>query len=563
MSVVDRRPVVRAARKYGPAVAVLAMLIAAALALAGCAGTGSSAVGTHKGDSPKAGGTYVYPLHADPVSIEPLNAQEPEGMQVAHQVFEGLVKWAMNDAGDMVAVPGIAQSWETTDAQTWTFHLKKGVTFQPPVSREVTAQDFVDSWNRVTDPKNQSYVSYILAPIEGCDDGGYQVDPKKGLSGVRAIDAYTLEVKLRYPFAELPMVLGHTVAAVTPVEYIKRIGKKAYGKRPVGTGPYMVESWKAQRSVQLTKSPSYWDVNNAGWVDRVSMPIITETSAMWLAFQKGDLDCSRVPPGQVKLAETLPQVGSGEWTAKSWPSPAVGFIGINMLDKALGGDLPLRQALSEAADAQGVINGAGEGVPLAATGYVPAGIAGHRDGQNPYAYDLGAATAIVQGLGVTPRLAYWYATGERDKEMAGILRAGWKTAGIDVELSDFEGPALFDRLSRADSGSGAELFAVGYIANYPSMGDFLYPLFSSDQSRSGSFTGYSNAAVDELLVQARGTQDAQQRYNLYAQAEKLILADMPAIPLYFFRDFLVTNNRIGGFVRDPMGFVDMWDVWVK
>jgi ABC-type transport system substrate-binding protein len=147
--------------------------------------------------------------------------------------------------------------------------------------------------------------------------------------------------------------------------------------------------------------------------------------------------------------------------------------------------------------------------------------------------------------------------------MAGILRAGWKTAGIDVELSDFEGPALFDRLSRADSGSGAELFAVGYIANYPSMGDFLYPLFSSDQSRSGSFTGYSNAAVDELLVQARGTQDAQQRYNLYAQAEKLILADMPAIPLYFFRDFLVTNNRIGGFVRDPMGFVDMRDVWVK
>ena len=539
------------------------VLIGAVLVLAGCGSAGTTDVATDDADAPKAGGTYNYPLGADPVSIEPLNAQEPDGMQVAHQVFQGLVKWEMNEAGDMVAEPDIAESWVTTDAQTWTFTLKKGVTFQAPIGREVTAQDFVDSWDRVTDPENQSYVSYILAPLEGCDDDGYQVDPTQGLSGVRAIDDYTLEVRLRYPVAELPMILGHTVAAVTPVEYIEKVGEKKYGRRPVGTGPYVIGSWQEGRSIQLLKSSDYWDTDNAGWVDRISMPIIAETSAMWLEFQTGDLDCSRVPPGQVKAAETLPAVESGEWTAEAWPSPAVGFVGINMRDAALGGDLPLRQALSEAAAAEAVIAEAGEGVPLLAAGYVPPGIAGHRADQNPYAYDPGAATAIVQGLGVTPSLEYWYISGTRDREMAEILQAGWKTAGIDVELSDFEGPALFDKLARDDPESGAELFATGYIANYPSMGDFLYPLFSSERSLSGSFTGYSSSAVDELLVQARGTQDAQQRYNLYAQAEKLILADMPAIPLYFFRDFLVTDNRIGGFARDPMGFVDMWDVWVR
>ena len=558
MSALGRAVVVRAARKHNPSVVVLAALLLAALVLAGCGSAGKTDAGTDAGDAPKAGGTYNYPLRADPVSIEPLNAQEPEGMQVAHQVFQGLVKWEMNDAGDMVAVPDIAESWKTTDAQTWTFTLKKGVTFQPPVSREVTAQDFVASWNRVTDPKNESYVSYILAPIEGCDDRGYQVEPGEGLSGVRAINDYALEVRLRYPFADLPMILGHTVAAVTPVEYIEKVGDKEYGRRPVGTGPYVVASWQKRHSVQLAKSSEYWDTDNAGWVDTIYMPIIAETSTMWLEFQKGDLDCSRVPSGQVKVVETLPKVESGEWTAVSWPDPAVGFIGINMRDRALGDDLQLRQALSASADAAAVISDVGEGVPLPASGYVPPGIAGHRADQNPYPYDLGAATAIVQGLGLTPRLAYWYISGAPQREIAEILRAGWKTAGIDVELSAFEGPVLFDRLSRADSGSGAELFAVGYIANYPSMGDFLYPLFSSDRSGIGSFTGYSNQAVDELLVQARGTLDAQQRQNLYAQAEKLILADMPAIPLYFFRDFLVTKNRIGGFVRDPMGFVDMW-----
>ena len=544
-------------------VVMLAVLLAAALTLAGCGNPDTTDAGTPTSDAPKAGGTYNYPLHADPVSIEPLNAQEPDGMQVAHQVFQGLVKWQLNDAGVMVAVPDIAESWQTTDAQTWTFTLKKGVIFQAPVSREVTAQDFVDSWNRVTDPKNQSYVSYILAPIEGCDDAGYQVEPKVGLSGVRAIDASTLEVKLRYPCADLPMILGHTVAAVTPVEYIKEVGDKKYGEKPVGTGPYVVEAWQKQRSIQLARNPSYWEADNAGWVDTISMPIILDTDAMWLEFQKGDLDCSRVPPGQVKAAETLPKVTAGEWTATSWPSPAVGFIGINMRDETLGADLPLRQALSESADAQAVCSVAGEGVPLQASGYVPPGIAGHRDAQNPYPYDLEQAQALVAGLGGTPRLAYWYITSARGKEMAEILKAGWETAGIDVELSDFDGPTLFDKLSRADSGGGAQIFAMGYIANYPSMGDFLYPLFYSEQSSIGGFTGYSNTAVDELIVQARGTQDAQQRYNLYAQAEKLILADMPAVPLYFFRDFLVTNNRIGGFARDPMGFVNMWDVWVK
>ena len=544
-------------------VVAFCVLLAAALIVAGCGGAGSTDAGTASGDTPHAGGTYKFPLLTDPVSIEPLNAQEPEGMQVAHQVFQGLAKWQMNQAGDMVAVPDIAASWETKDAQTWIFRLKKGVTFQPPVGREVTAQDFVDSWNRVTDPKNRSYVSYILAPLEGCNDGGYQVEPKKGLSGVRAIDDYTLEVKLRYPFAELPMVLGHTVAAVTPVDYIKKVGEKAFAERPVGTGPYLVASWRHKRSIRLAKNPGFWDADNQGWVNKISMPIVADTSAMWRAFQKGDLDCSRVPSGQTKVAATLPQVTSGEWTAKSWPDPAVGFIGINMRDRALGKDLQLRRALSQAADAEAVVAMAGEGVPLQASGYVPEGIAGHRDAQNPYPYDLGQAQAIVAGLGWTPTLAYWYATGTDGESVAEILKAGWKAAGIDVSPSGFDGPALFDRLSTAGTESGAELFAMGYIANYPSMGDFLYPLFSSGQSSAGSFTGYSNAAVDELLVQARGTQDAEQRHNLYAQAEKLILADMPAIPLYFFRDFLVTNNRIGGFVRDPMGFVDMWNVWVK
>ena len=544
-------------------VILASVLIVAGLVLGACGSSSEDTTTPTDSSTPVAGGTYNYPLTANPVSIEPVNAQESEGMQVAHQVFEGLVKYQMNDKGEMEAVPNIAESWETTDSQTWTFYLKKGVMFSAPVSREVVAQDFVEGWNYVTDPKNQSYVSYILSPVEGSDDGGYQVDPKVGLTGVKAIDDYTLEVKLRYPFSEFYMTLGHTVASAWPLDYAKEIGKKAFSQKPVGTGPYMVESWSNNQDIQLVKNPDYWDTENAGYVDNINMPIIPESQTVWLEFQKGSLDYSVVPPGQVAAAEANPKVESGEWSAKKWPNLAVYFIGMNMTDKTLGPNLELRKAIAMSTDAVNVINIVNEGVSLPAAGYVPEGIPGYVPEQSPYAYDPEAAKTIVDGLGTLPSLAYWYNTDEGHQKIGEVLQAGWAAAGIDVKLSNFEWGTFLDKLSKGNSGGGSQLFRMGWIGDYPSMDNFLYPLFQSSQARTGSYTFYANTQVDDLIQQARSTVDNQQRYNLYAQAEKLILTDMPAAPLYFYRDFRVTNNRIGGFIHNPMGFTDMWTVWVK
>jgi oligopeptide transport system substrate-binding protein len=545
---------------------VAAVLIVAGLVLGAC-GSSSSGGGSASptaASSPVAGGTYNFPLQANPVSIEPVNAQESEGMQVAHQVFEGLAGYVMNDKGEMVAEPVLAESWDTTDSQTWTFHLKQGVMYSAPVSREVKAQDFVDAWTYVTDPKNQSYVSYVLAPIEGVDDGGYQTDTKAGLTGVTAIDDYTLQVKLRYPFAEFPQTLGHTVAAAWPVDYLKQVGAKAFSQKPIGSGPYMVESWKNNQSVTLVKNPDYWNQAEGGpYLDTIDMPIITSSQTQWLEFQKGSIDYTVVPPGQVAASESNPKVKSGEWTAKRWPALAVYFLGINMTDPVLGQNKDLRIALAESADATNVINIVNEGVSIPAAGYVPVGIPGYLADQTPYPYNPEDAAAKISAMGSVPELNYWYNTDEGHQKIAEVLQAGWQKAGITVKLSNFEWGTFLDKLSKGNKGSGSQVFRMGWIGDYPSMDNFLYPLFQSSMARTGSYSFYSNTQVDDLLTQARSTADAQQRYNLYAQAEKIILTDMPAIPLYFYRDYRVTNNRIANFVFNPMGFVDMWTLWAK
>ena len=144
-----------------------------------------------------------------------------------------------------------------------------------------------------------------------------------------------------------------------------------------------------------------------------------------------------------------------------------------------------------------------------------------------------------------------------------MLVTGWAQAGLSVKASEYEWGTFLEKLSRGNRGSGSQLFRVAWIADYPAMDAFLYPLFQSDQSPAGSYTFYSNQGVDDLLQKARATVDAQQRHNLYAQAEKLILTDMPAAPLYFYRYFRVVGPRLHGFSVDPMGTTDMRAVWLE
>ncbi len=543
-----------------------------AASLAACdGGSGSGATPAADEGTPTPGGTLVYPLPGEPVSIEPLNAQDSSGLQVAHQVFEGLARWVLDD-GVLATRPGIAETWESKDAQTWIFHLRPGVTFQAPVSRPVTAQDFVDSWTRVTDPDNQSYVAYILAPLEGCDDRGYQTDPAQGLTGVQALDDQTLQVTLRYPFADFPATLGHPVAAVTPVDYIDEVGEKAYAKKPVGTGPYAVASWKHDKEIALTRNPAYWDEERAGYVDGVELPIYEDVEGMWEAFQEGDLDCSQVPSEELASVSASPEEAADgaspsasprAWSTGSWPAAAVYFTGVNMTDPTLGSSLELRKAISQSADAQTVAGEVGEAVATPVAGYVPPGIPGQKDAQNPYPFDVAAATTAVTALGSAPTLNYWYDVNEDNRRIAETLVAGWAQAGISVAPSEYEWGTFVDKLSRGNHGSGSQLFRVAWIADYPAMDAFLYPLFQSDQSRTGSYTFYSNKGVDDLLQKARATMDAQQRQNLYAQAEKLILTDMPAVPLYSYRYFRVVGTRVHGFQVDPMGMTDMASLWLE
>ena len=185
--VIVKKPV----RRWRGVLIVAAVLIAAALLLAACGGDGTSSSASPTGqETPKPGGTYNMYLGSDPISIEPLNLQEAEAAQITHQVFQGLYMYQEQADGTTMAVPDLLESQEvSSDFKTFTFTIKQGVKFAPPVNREVTAQDFVDSWNYVMDPANKSALGpYIFQNLAGLDPDTGAAYPGRKLSSVKLVE---------------------------------------------------------------------------------------------------------------------------------------------------------------------------------------------------------------------------------------------------------------------------------------------------------------------------------------------------------------------------------------
>jgi len=551
------------------------VLIIAGLLLSAC-GSSSTSSSPSAAATPKPGGTYVYPIGADPQSIEPLNLQEADAAQITHETFQGLYILQVQADGTTKAVPDLAEKTEMSpDSKTFTFTIKQGVTFAPPVSREVTAQDFVDSWNYVLDAKNESVLSsYIFQNLAGLDPkSGYRAGDS--LSSVKTTGKYTFQVTLAEAFSQFPVTLCNDVTKVFPVDYAKKIGKAAFFEKPVGTGPYMVDSWDHNKSVTIVKNPDYWNkdgssANSAGpgYVDTISYPIYTDIDTEYLAFQKGTLDFATVPPGSFIAAQDLPDTKNGTWTVKAYPNTGVYFYGIAMKKPILGGsaNLPIRAALNYAADRNAVCNIVNQGVPIPNDEIVPPIIPGYKPGLNPYPYDPTKAQPELDKFtaagGTLPQdIPMWFNSGAGHDKNAQALVAGWQKAmpSLTFKIAGFDTAAYWPSLT---SHKPPALFRNGWVADYPSIDNFIY-LFTTKGGDYGGDTQYSNPQVDKLFADARASTDEQTANDLYNQAQSLVLADAPCVPIYMYRDARITNNRIGGFNYNAFALTDMWNVWVK
>lgn len=510
----------------------------------------------------KQGGTFKYYIN-EPAYIDPYNCQESEGTQVTQSIFDSLTAI---DPLTSELVPAAAVSWEANDdATVWTFKLVEGAKFHD--GSDVTAADFKYAWERMvnpaTNPEDPSVVSYHLSAIKGfaeLSDGAAE-----GLEGVVAVDDTTLEVTLSEPFADFAFVVAHPALAPVPQEAVEA-DAEAFAQMPIGNGPFkMVEPWAHDQYIKVEAFADYYgDKPN---LDGVDFMIFKDEETAFREFEAGNLDFVSIPTGRIEeLKSSKGESGDG-YTVQPGEQVLVGaetsvyYMVMNTKDAALS-NAKVREAISLAINRQAICDTLFEGTRKPATGIVPPGIFGFQeDAWASSKYDVEAAkkaladAGYVDGAGF-PTITLSFNSGSGHEDIMQLIQADLKAIGINAEMA---GTEWAQYLKQLDAGQ-FQVGRLGWIADYPIVDNFLYPLFESASGDNKS--KFSNPEFDAGILEARTIVDEDERVAAYQDLEKLVGDATPVAPLMFYAHRHVGSDRVNDLVYSASGLASLDKCWL-
>lgn len=479
------RTAIRTAVAAGAAVAMLATAAAAPAAAAPA--------------STNAPGGELRAFSLEPVTLIPSEVTDQTSALVVRQLYSGLVDYAPDGS----PVLDLAESVESADLQEWSIEITPGYLFHD--GSPVDAAAFVQSWDHARQGPNGQLVGRI-ASVEQTHELG-------------------LLVTLDAPFGGFPALLGHP--AFFPLAPGCLDDLEGCNEEPVGNGPYqMVGSWEHGVEITLARFEDYPDPGQAQ-PDLLRYRIFPDLAAGCDAFRFGGLDVMFPIPAACRPGLSLPTDG---YFAED--SNAVNQLGLPSYLPELA-DLRVRLALSLAIDWEQVVAAAFDG-RLALAG----GLAGpHIPGARPDAcagcrFDPVEAQALLAEAGgwTGGELALWAPAGAgHDSWLTLVGDQLHANLGIDYRLET--GLALPDYLALAESGGFTGLFWQGWDPVYPALDAYLSPQFRSGAPANYPF--YANPEVDDVLAGGDAEPDPAGAVALYQQAEDLVLADLPVVPMWF------------------------------
>ena len=482
---------------------------------------------------------------AEPGSLDPHRTQGVPGSNIGRDLFEGL----MSEAPDGTVIAGAAESWEISDdGKTYRFSLRPEARWSN--GDPVTADDFVYSLRRSLDPATLSNYTFILNPILNAEAAAAGQLPTTDV-GVRALDTYTLEIQLENTTPYFLGLLTHSASyPVHPPSAEAHGNQYARPGNLVSNGAYRLEEWVVQSHVKLVRNENYWDNANTTINEVWYYPTEDQTAEL-SRFRAGELDLSNaIPKRQV------------DWIRENLPdelviSPYLGayYFGFNVTRPPFQNSPELRRALALAVDREiiaGQVTNAGE-VP--AYGWVPP-VQNYTGQQMPEAawtqqervQEARRLYALAGYSEENPlRTRILYNTQEDHKRIAVAIASMWKqTLGVEVEILNQEWKVFLDTRQQMIE---TEIYRSGWIGDYNDAYTFA-ELFASGSGLN--HTGYASPDYDRLLREASAEGDMKRRAELLQQAERVLLEDLPIMPLYFYVTARMVRPWVGGFTPNIM-----------
>ncbi|HEY5867926.1 MAG TPA: ABC transporter substrate-binding protein [Candidatus Tectomicrobia bacterium] len=469
---------------------------------------------------------------------------------MAQQVFDGLVQFDAN----LNVVPCIAKTWQASyDGLIWTFHLRQGVKFHH--GREVSADDFVYTFTRLLHPRTASPRAWLFGRVQGAKE--FLAGTAEQVEGLQALDAYTLQIVLSQPYAPFISILGIVQAQVVPREEVERLGV-AFGRQPVGTGPFRFVNWVAGEKITLEANEGYFE--GRPFLDHLHYRIITDRQRAMAEFEQGTLEDTALPDHQ-----PTPLRSDARFKFFRKPLLTALFLLIETRDGPLS-NRKVRQAISHAINREAINNTIRQNRFVQARGILPLGMPGYNPDLVGYPYDLARARQLLveagypQGQGLPP-LELWTsvtsATALQEHEM---IKRDLEHLGLKVELFTAESWKHYKTVVLGKR-PGA-MYRYAWFADFPDPDNFLFSLFHSQSP--DNYSNYNNPAIDRLLEQARSEDDYLKRIELYRQAEALIMADAPVVNLVYYTFETLFQSYVQGIELNALGerYIPMKKIWL-
>jgi len=484
-------------------------------------------------------------LGGEPETLDPHRTFSTIEEMVERDLFEGLT--TIDGAGQVV--PGVAKSWDVSaDGKHWVFHLREDAAWSN--GEPLTAADFVYSLRRVVAPEGGLARSALFEAVVGAPDIMAGRDRDLDHLGIKAVDDRTLTIDLWRP---TPMLTGDLARAQgMPIHRASRESHPNTWTRPgilVSNGPFKLVDWVPQAQITLKRNPFFHDASSVR-LDEVDWLITEDASNALKRYRSGELDIANVS------SEDLP------WTRRMLPQdlriePIFGtrYLGFNLHVEPLASNLALRKALALAIDRQ-ILNERVEADGRRSTdSLVPPDLPGYRP-QSLWYHNLAMADRyaearrLITEAGYGPdhplRLTVLYVNDQTFRKILLAIAQMWREhLGVELILLNQEWQILLSRIRQRDF----EILFVGVTDDLLDPKGLLESLRTNAEENA---VGYANPAFDALLKAADEEPDSSRRLHLMERAERLLIDDVPMVPLMNPATRTLVRASLSGWRDNPI-----------